>query len=203
MKKVVMGVCLCVVLLLTACSIFPNPEKTVSLYLDSAKVLDFATMETLVTSKESKEQLTKMLDTTVNEGAKLFMSYIEKCASKIDYMIVDSKLEEETATVKVLCKYVDGTPLMKEVLAAVLKETFANAFSGKELTEEENEQMYIDAINNALPNIEETIIEQTIDVKLTKAEDGWLIDGSEDELYNVAVANFVNFGNELNKSFQD
>lgn len=203
MKKLGVVVLLCALLLLTACSTFPKPEKTVSLYLDSAKVMDFATMQTLITSQEAKEQLTQMLDNTSNEGANLFMSYIEKCASQIEYMIIDSQVEEETATVKVLCKYVDGTPLMKEVLAEVLKQALANAFSGKELTEEENNQMYIETINNVLPNIEETTIEQTIDVKLTKTEDGWLIDGSEEELYNVAVANFVNFGNDMSKSFQN
>ncbi len=200
-KNIRLVALLLVIFALSACSSFPKPEKTVRLYLDSAKKFDFETMKTLIASEEYQEQHSKMANNT-DEGAKNFMDYLRECAPKIEYTIFDSEIKEETATVKVFCKYVDGGVLMKDVIYEVIKGTLTNAITGgKELTEEENEQLYVEAINNILPNIEEKMIEQTIDVTLHKTETGWIIDGGEEELYNVAMANFMNASKELIESF--
>lgn len=194
MKKISLIMCVCIMVLLTACGA-PKPEETVAKYLDLAKKADYTAMKELVLTDGSKAQLEALA--TEDEDTKELTDYIKECGKKIEYKIISTKIDNFNATVQVSCKFVDGTPFMSAVISDVIKKTFASA--GNKLTEEEINKMYTDSINEQLGKTEETFVEKTLEIQLDQEGDSWIIDDDENTLYNVVMANLVEFGSALNK----
>ena len=46
----------------------------------------------------------------------------------------------------------------------------------------------------------ETFVEKTLEIQLDQEGDSWIIDDDENTLYNVVMANLVEFGSALNKA---
>ena len=87
---------------------------------------------------------------------------------------------------------------MSAVISDVIKKTLASA--GNKLTEEEINKMYTDSINEQLGKTEETFVEKTLEIQLDQEGDSWIIDDDENTLYNVVMANLVEFRSALNKA---
>ncbi len=195
MKKISLIMCVCIMVLLTACGA-SKPEETVAKYLDLAKKADYTAMKELVLTDGSKDQLEALV--VENEDTKELIDYIKECGKKIEYKIISTKIDKFNATVQVSCKFVDGTPFMSAVISDVIKKTLASA--GNELTEEEINKMYTESMNEQLEKTEETFVEKTLEIQLDQEGDSWIIDDDENTLYNVIMANLVEFGSALNKA---
>ena len=195
MKKISLIMCACIMVLLTACGV-SKPEKTVAKYFDLAKKTDYAAMKELVLTDESKSQLETLA--TEDEDTKELMDYIKECGKKIEYKIVSTKIDNFNATVQVSCKFVDGTPFMSAVISGVIKKTLESA--GNDMTEEEINKIYTDSFNEQLGKTEETFTEKTFEIQLDQEGDTWIIDDDGNILYNVVMANLVEYGSTLNKS---
>ena len=76
--------CVCIMVLLTACGA-PKPEETVAKYLDLAKKADYTAMKELVLTDGSKAQLEALA--AENEDTKELTDYIKECGKKIEYKI--------------------------------------------------------------------------------------------------------------------
>lgn len=198
MKKISLVMLICVIALMTACGGTPKPEKTVAKYLDLAKEAKYTEMKELVMTEDNKSKLEMLA--TEDEDTKELTEYIKNCGKKIEYKILETEIDNFNATVKVSCKFVDGTPFMKAVISDVIKKTFASAGNGSSLTEEEINKIYTDSINEQLGKTEETFVEKTLEVQLDQEGDTWVIDDDENVLYNVIMANLVEFGSALNNS---
>src|SRR5699024_2501075 len=123
-----------------------------------------------------------------------FLDYIKSNAKKITYEIKESKIDGDNATVAVDFKYVNGGPLLKATFGEYMKEAFASAFTGKELTDEENSEIFISAMEAQSEKMEETFTEKTLNIECVKIEDNWYIDDPSDELLDVIMSGILSAG---------
>src|SRR6056297_215756 len=103
---------LTLVLLTIGCSSQANPETAVKNYLEAVKKFDVETMNSLMAEPE-EDYFKEMLEDE-GEMATYFMDYIKDNAKKIEYEIINTKTEDNTAKVDVKAKFINGSPLIIE-----------------------------------------------------------------------------------------
>jgi len=207
MRKFVSLLVVIGMLVVVGCSTSPTtPESTVSNFIEAGKKFDFPQMATMINplSSISKEKITDLTEEdSENEYQKYFLDYLKENAAKITYTVKESKIENDKATVSVDFKYVNGGLLLKATLGEVFSKVIPLAFSGVELSDEETEQMFVDAMKKQKEVTTESFIEKTLDIKLVKVDEQWYIDELNDELLDVFMSNFISVGNEINESMGD
>lgn len=192
---------LCVlVFTVSGCGAVAKPEDTVSNFLNAAKEFDLEKMSTYVVSENAGK--ISELDSE-DETEQYFLDYLKECASKMSYEIKSSIVTDDSAVVTVNFKYIDSSLLLASVIQEVFSQAIASAFSGAELTDEQQSAMFTDAIQKYRDSAVDSYIESKVDVNCTKTDDGWLIDSVNDDLGNVLMSNFINASDGLSSSFGD
>jgi len=97
--------------------------------------------------------------------------------AKLDYKIVSSNVEENIATVKTEITNIDLKNVIGEYVKRAMAIVFENAFKpeGEQLTEEAIQEQGIQILNDILKESQDKTVTNTVDIKLTKNEDGWKI----------------------------
>lgn len=191
---------------MVGCANSPKPESTVSNFIDAGKKFDLTQMATMAnpTDSNSKEKITKVIkddgEGSKDQYQKYFLDYFKENAAKITYAVKGSKIENDTATVTVDFKYVNGGPVLKATLGDVFSKALSLAFTGVKINDEEMGQMFVSAMQTQKETVKESFVEKSIDIKLTKANNQWYIDQPSDELLDVFTSNFVSAGKEINNS---
>ncbi|MTV47932.1 DUF4878 domain-containing protein [Heliobacillus mobilis] len=185
---------------LAGCSLSPKPETTVSNFIEAGKKYDTTKMSALVANADAngKAKLSELGNE--NQYQTYFLDYFKENAGKITYTITNAQVKNNSATVTVNFKFIDGLPLLKATLGNVFTKALAGAFSGVKMTEEETKQMIVTAITKQKETNAESFTDQTIEIKLAKVDDQWFIVEPSDELLNVFLSNFNSIGKELGKS---
>ncbi len=189
--------------LLMGCSATPKPETTVSGFIEAAKDFDLVKMTEFInpensTSKEDIQNLTKENDD--NSMEKYFIDYFKENAAKITYKIVKSEIEGDDATVSIELKHIDGGLLFKATVGEVFQQLIPLAFSGTKLSDEETEQMYINAMKKQQEIIKESFKDTVVDMKLTMIDKKWYINELNDDFLNVLMSGFISAGKEIGES---
>ena len=190
---------LTLVLLTIGCSSQANPETAVKNYLEAVKKFDVETMNSLMAEPE-EDYFKEMLEDE-GEMATYFMDYIKDNAKKIEYEIINTETEDNTAKVDVKAKFINGSPLIIETFGEFFKNLMAEAFSGNELSEEETEALMIEIMEEKSKEIETEFVENEFTINLVKKDNNWYLEEVSDELTNVVTANFFKAFDEINESF--
>jgi len=192
---------LTLVLLTIGCSSQANPETAVKNYLEAVKKFDVETMNSLMAEPE-EDYFKEMLEDE-GEMATYFMDYIKDKAKKIEYEIINTKTEDNTAKVDVKAKFINGSPLIIETFGEFFENLMAEAFSGNELSEEETEALMIEIMEEKSKEIETEFVETEFTINLVKKDNNWYLEEVSDELTNVVTSNFFKAFDEINESFNE
>jgi len=192
---------LTLVLLTIGCSSQANPETAVKNYLEAVKKFDVETMNSLMAEPE-EDYFKEMLEDE-GEMATYFMDYIKDNAKKIEYEIINTKTEDNTAKVDVKAKFINGSPLIIETFGEFFENLMAEAFSGNELSEEETEALMIEIMEEKSKEIETEFVETEFTINLVKKDNNWYLEEVSDELTNVVTSNFFKAFDEINESFNE
>ncbi len=158
--------------MLTGCgSKGETPDQAVTNALKAVKTLDKENIEKYL----SYDQLTNY--TEDEENALESEELLKQFFAKLDYKIVSSNVEENIATVKTEITNIDLKNVIGEYVKRAMAIVFENAFKpeGEQLTEEAIQEQGIQILNDILKESQDKTVTNTVDIKLTKNEDGWKI----------------------------
>lgn len=203
-KKIsIFTIIITILIVIVGCSTQNKPETIVSEFIEGMKKFDAEAMALKVNPKDvsGKEQVSSLVEDEDDPFQKYFLDYIKSNAKKIKYEIKEVNIDGDRALVGVNFTYVDGGPLFKTTFSEYIKEAFSMAFSGNELTDEENSHIFITIMEEQSKLIEEGYTEKLIKVKCIKLEDKWYIDDPSNELIDVAMSNILSVGQEMDDVF--
>lgn len=180
-----------------------KPEGTVNRFFNAGKQFDFEKMKAEVDPSDTSnnETFDKSFNGEDNQYQKYFLDYLKSNATKIEYVIKESKVEGDKAVVVVNAKYVNGGPLVKETIGEVFKQALTNAFSGVEMTEEATQKLFVDTLTAKLKSDEPVLIEKTLSINCIQIDKKWYIAEISDNILDVLTSNFVSTGKEIQDSF--
>lgn len=191
-----------ILFVISGCS-SPKPETTVSEFIEGMKNFDLELMESKVNPENPTENDNILnLEDEEDQFQVYLLDYLKSNAKEIEYNLKDTQINDDKATVSVDFKYIDGGQLFRAAFAEYIKDAFSLAFSGMEMTDEENSQMFITIMEEQREVIDETFVERTLDIELIKKDDQWFIDKPSDELLDVAMSNIISVFNEMENSFE-
>ncbi|MCC0730099.1 MULTISPECIES: DUF4878 domain-containing protein [unclassified Clostridioides] len=184
---------------LTACS-SAKPEDTINNFFSSAKKFDFEGMNKVMENNDEKyKDILKELETE-DPSAQYVLDYLKNNASKITYTIKDSEIKNNNAKIQVECKFVDSTPLLKEIIAEAFTKMLGMSFSGQDLTDEKTTEMLVSIMKEKQKSVEETFVTKTVEFECTKKDNKWIISSANDALADVLLSNLVTAGEEFSNS---
>lgn len=184
---------------LTACS-SAKPEDTINSFFSSAKKFDFEGMNKVMENNDEKyKDIVKELETE-DPSTQYVLDYLKNNASKITYTIKDSEIKDNNAKIQVECKFVDSTPLLKEIVAEAFTKMLGMSFSGQDLTDEKTTEMLVSIMKEKQKSVEETFVTKTVEFECTKKDNKWIISSANDALADVLLSNLVTAGTEFSNS---
>lgn len=182
MRKTVLAllmIMLFIPMMVTGCK-SETPTDVVNTYFSSIKKSDSKEAQKLIEDTISDEILNEETgttstkeentDTSKKEGSEKLDESLKMYLSKIDAKVLSEKVNEDKATVKVEIK----APNYSDLLLAVMEESIADTFNGKEVKQSDVEK-----------NLEEKIKSSKAEtrsgqINLTKKDNEWKIKSDED-----------------------
>lgn len=182
----------------TACSkADATPSDTVSGFINAFKSQNNDEMNKYV-SEELTADTFIGFSKDVPDDQKEFNDILLSKMKEVDYKIIEEKITEETAIVKVEITANNLGDKFKEGIGAAFTSAFASAFSGK--SEEESSAEMNKIIADALGTAEKTFVE-TVDVQLSKVEKAWVISNDKStDLFDALTGGMVSMADELSAS---
>lgn len=181
-------------LFLTSCGV--KPETSVDTLLSGMKSFDIEKIHSVIDPDEGKEgsedfeTFEDMLEDE-DDSTKAILEYCKEKSKKIEYKILDSKVDKDKAVVNVHVKYVDGTEVMSKTMSEFMQQGMALAFSGGDLSEENSNKIFTSIFNKAVEETEDTFTEKDLKINLINKENKWYIKEFDDELLNIVLVNFI------------
>jgi len=171
-----------------------TPEQAVKNVFDAVKNNDteaaskYINYDDLLKAGEtSEEESTAKSEAEADEMAKSILKHF-------DYKIISSSEEGDTATVKAEITNID----MKLIMADFISEAFALAFSG--LDEATMDAQMKSKFTELIDREDNKTVTKTVDIKLTKSEDSWKIDIS-DETADAIFGGMISAAEDMSNSF--
>lgn len=188
---------------ISGCSAQKKPDAMVSEFIGDMKNFNLEEMASKVNPEDEsgREEVTSLFEEEEDEFQKYFLDYMKSNAKKITYEIKESEIDGDSAVVSVKFKYIDGGPLFKATISEYITEAFSLIFSGKEMTDEENSEMFISIMEEQSEIIEDAFVEKTLDIKCINVDDDWYIDEPSEELLDVFMSNALSVAQEFEDSF--
>lgn len=191
-KTIAILLSIALLVLWSGCAKQPDPEDSVTSFFESAKILDLQTMYTLVRPEaleamgEFEELPTQEeMEAEIPESSRFIWDYFKASAQKLTYTITGSEVDGDTASVNVDISYVDSVPVLQAAIGEMFMKAFSLAFSGEEMTEEESTKLMEDIFKDKMETMEETMVDASIQVNLTKIDGVWYISTIHDDLFNA------------------
>lgn len=202
-KALAMILALMLAFAFTGCGDKNTPETAVDNLFTAVKAFDTEAMNGALSAGgqgdlSGSEEFT---ETSENSLAAPFIDYLKGNAQKITYEIESSKVDGDTATVTVKCKYVDGSGLFAEIIQELFTKAMAAAFGGQTLTDADMEALTLQILNDKIASAEETFVEKTIDIACVKEDGTWVVKEMNEDLADVLTSNFLTGASELENLF--
>jgi uncharacterized lipoprotein YehR (DUF1307 family) len=180
--KKLMSLLLCLILsfAIVGCS-GPKPEESVKGYFDALKKQDIQAaqgyMQNGVKDISTDAQQEKLL---------------KQIFSKLNYEIVSSTVQKDTAVIKVNVTAPDLAIVTGNMFKDLLGQLFTLAFSGTEDIEAKSAQLTEEYFTKALADPQVVVITSEVDINLVKDSNTkkWII-VSDEKLANAVTGNFV------------
>lgn len=196
MKKI-LALIIVLMFLLTACnSEQQTAEKATANALNAIKAAD-------------KEAISKYLnydELINNENEDESQGLAEKQAKKIlgglEYKIISSEENKDTAVVKVEITNVNIGKVIKEMMGNLFSLAMSEAFKAdsEKMTDEQMEQKSIEFFDEALSKYKDEKITNTVEIKLNKVDSKWKID-MDSTLQNAIMGDLLKATEEMKDSF--
>ncbi len=176
-----------VILSFTGCG--AKPDAAVKGFLDTVKKQDFSAAAKYMSNENDKSEF--------EYDSKEQEQMIKAVFSKLDYEIISTSKNGNTATVKAKITSCDLPKISAKTIADLLPTMLASAFDEKK-DEKKQEEMILQSFLNSInaPDAPKTVTE--VDIKLVKDKNSWLIEGNDD-LLNAMTGNFAKITDTLNK----
>lgn len=180
---------------LTACG--AKPDKSIEEFVGFMRAFDLENMaENILVdgSVPAKDIIAR--DTDLGDMPDSYVDYLKDNASKIEYEILETKLDGETGTAKIKFKYVDGTPVLANVMKEYMGELI-NLAKSEPLSKEALDKVLVDLLEKHIEETEVTFVEEELEIPLKKIDGAWYIDGAKYELFNVTMSNYIRLLKEV------
>ena len=170
-----------------------KPDATVAAFFTSAQQFDTEGMAATILPENEEDIAFLNFDPDVEEDeyAQYFIDYFAANAEKITYTITDSQVEEDQAVVTVECTYIDGEPMINNVLEEYIVRSFEIAFSGQSFTKEDAADLFIEVLDEYTLTAEEVYTTETFDVSCINQEGVWYIEEVTTDMLDVVTSNFM------------
>jgi len=205
-----------------------KPDAIVSSFFDAAKAFDFEKMESYV-NPDNVGILNNLADKYTNTNNvidKYFSVSLPEAAAKLTYEIKATTITDDTASVTVSCKYIDGSKFILDVIQEYIDIALETTLAGSEITPQQANSMLskiaAEKKSSIIPKdipkdkpknktkdapqetpkeepIEEpkdVYIDKTFDVKCVKIGGKWKIDTVNGEMIRAITANISSNANK-------
>jgi uncharacterized lipoprotein YehR (DUF1307 family) len=180
--KKLMSLLLCLILsfAIVGCS-GPKPEESVKGYFDALKKQDIQAAQGYI------QNGVKDISTGAQQEKLLKLVF-----SKLNYEIVSSTVQKDTAVIKVNVTAPDLAIVTGNMFKDLLGQLFTLAFSGTEDIEAKSAQLTEEYFTKALADPQVVVITSEVDINLVKDSNTkkWII-VSDEKLANAVTGNFV------------
>ena len=190
-KLLILTLLSCFVLSFIGCTSTPPPDNAVKDFFESVKKNDIKTASAYLSTGDS----------AFKYDSKEQEEIVGLIFEKVEYEIVSTTTNKDSAVVKAKIKAPDLVKITGEVVKELLSEIFSAALSDDESSEDKVEEMTIDAFRKNLSKPDLSYASNDIDINLTldKGTNKWIIE-SGDTLVNAITGNAAEAFNELNES---
>lgn len=158
-----------------------SPDATVSNYLDSFKNGKVEEADKYITATSDTDE-TEIID---NENPEVDAA-MKNAYSKLTYKILDSTIDGDKASVETEITAPNLGVIFTELLQEAIPLAFASAFS--EDADDEMDELMNTMLIDKLNDEDLSMITKTVDIKLVKENNTWLID-IDDNLLDAMTGN--------------
>jgi hypothetical protein len=151
----------------------PSPTDVVNEYFVKTQKGDTDIEKLFVMVEEEGEEETVKSDTFSEDAQKKLLEKIKEITYKVNSETIDG----DNAKVNVNVKGMDFNIVLGKVMQEAFSFAFTQAFSGVEMTDEENNAYFNNLLSKYLDEV--TYSERTLDVDLTKVDKEWRLQESD------------------------
>ncbi|MBR6353924.1 MAG: DUF4878 domain-containing protein [Oscillospiraceae bacterium] len=199
MKKIISIVlALVFVLSISACGAAktPKPEDTVKEFCEAMKSMDWDKMGSLCVGDRFNSSSFEEFETS----APFLADYMKENIPKTEYTINAASVDEDTATVTVNFKYINGYLIVREAAQNTMQNILGMALTGAvnedDLPDVFNQYMST-AIKDAQENLGNTTKETDVQFTLSKEDGKWMISDFDDEFSTILSCNTLSALDDL------
>ncbi|MDO4340184.1 MAG: DUF5067 domain-containing protein [Eubacteriales bacterium] len=173
-----------------------KPATAVEDFLENVQQMDFNGMSALLQSND----LTALDNADIRTAA--YTGFFQKINQKMTFEIKKNQfnIQNGTANVTAHIKYIDGSDIYKETISEFLRQVVSNAFSGRELEEEEIQTLLAGILEEKAASMEDKYSETDITYPVIEANGQWKIVSLDEETVKIMSANFKNVEDEINNT---
>ena len=189
------------VISLVGCS-SAKPEDTVDVFLKNTQELNLEKMAESM-NPDLKDSFDEITSEESDDSLSDYLDYFRKNAAKMTYEIKGAEVDGDSAVVTVDFKYVDGTDVLEDAFAKAFEEAISQAFAGKEMSEDEIEDLFIETLNSSESEGEETFATKTVKIDCGKKDNKWYIDDLDEDFFDVIFCNYLSSMDEIDKNLDE
>ena len=198
-KTLCLGLEIAMALGLAGCAQRESAQSVVQKAIDSVKTMDVETMQSYWGNDQFKDIDNSGADAESDDESLSMMTLFVK---NLDYQIIESNEEKETATVKVQITNLDMSSIMSEFMSEAFKEALSYAFLPEEQrpTDEDMNKMSNDILTNLLEREDNPKVTNTVDITLSLRDNQWVINPSADAV-DAMLGGISSFSETMNNAF--
>ncbi|MGI5984911.1 MAG: DUF4878 domain-containing protein [Clostridiales bacterium] len=198
-KTLCLGLAIAMALGLAGCAQRESAQSVVQKAIDSVKTMDVETMQSYWGNDQFKDIDNSGADAESDDESLSMMTLFVK---NLDYQIIESNEEKETATVKVQITNLDMSSIMSEFMSEAFKEALSYAFLPEEQrpTDEDMNKMSNDILTNLLEREDNPKVTNTVDITLSLRDNQWVINPSADAV-DAMLGGISSFSETMNNAF--
>lgn len=200
-KTLCLGLAIAMALGLAGCAQRESAQSVVQKAIDSVKIMDVETMQSYWGNDQFKDIDNSGADAESDDESLSMMTLFVK---NLDYQIIESNEEKETATVKVQITNLDMSSIMSEFMSEAFKEALSYAFLPEEQrpTDEDMNKMSNDILTNLLEREDNPKVTNTVDITLSLRDNQWVINPSADAV-DAMLGGISSFSETMNNAFSE
>ncbi|MHC1721581.1 MAG: hypothetical protein AB9836_00100 [Aminipila sp.] len=200
-KKLSLLIVLVLCFTLFSCVKQPTPTDVANSYLSALKTEDAEQMSKLYAGEVSDMSFETASDDMSDSYSEEFLETLVSKFKSFEYKTSNEVIDGDKATVDVTIKTYKIGDAFKTAISSYIQEGLALAFSGA--SDEEMNTLMEDQFNKAI-NEATFDYESTVQLSLTKTEDGWIIDEFDEnnpEVFNALTGGLIDAITEYAESF--
>ncbi|MCI6736918.1 MAG: hypothetical protein MR593_02180 [Intestinibacter sp.] len=93
--------------------------------------------------------------------------------------------------------------MFEDAFSKAFEETISQAFAGKEMSEEEIQDLFIETLNNSESKDEEKFATKTVKIDCAKKYNKWYIDDLDEDFFDVIFCNYLSYMDKLDENLDE